>query len=140
MPQYYLSTTKPPSMDGFVARMSNADRRRSGLGLPSNNMSTTSNNLLESYKHVPLRDRSAHALTEGHYNPGSRLTGHPLAPFITAPQLPTALNDKGTAQEPSPIRGPKAPLVLATSRSTTNMGRATDLSARTVDSCLLTCH
>jgi hypothetical protein len=87
-----------------------------------------------------MRDRPAHAHAADQYNPRSRLAGHPLAPFLTVPQPPLAEHDLGTQLEPSHGRGLQAPLILAAPMSTTDLGRAADLSARTVDSYLLTCQ
>jgi hypothetical protein len=96
------------------------------------NMSLNSN-LPPTCKHVLLRDRPAHAHTVDHYNPRSRLAGHPLAPFNTVPQPPPAAQNLGTALKPSVGKGLQTPLVLAAPMSTTDMGRAVDLSTRTVD-------
>jgi hypothetical protein len=56
------------------------------------NMSSNSN-LPSTYRQALLRDRPAHAHTADHYNPRSCLAGHPLAPFLTAPQLPPVAQD-----------------------------------------------
>jgi hypothetical protein len=99
---------------------------------------TSTSNLPPTYRHVLMRDSSAHAHAADQSNPRSRLAGHPLAPFVTVPQPPPAKHDLGIAPEPSHGRGLKAPLIFAAPRSSTDLGRAADLSARTVDSYLLT--
>jgi hypothetical protein len=93
-------------------------------------------NLPSTYKHAILRVRPASAHAVDHYNPRSRIAGHPLTPFITAPQPPQAYQDLVTTLESSPGRGLHTPLILADP----HMGHAADLSTRTVDSYLLTCH
>jgi hypothetical protein len=100
-------------------------------------MSSTSN-LPPTYIHVLLRDCLVYAHAADQYNPRSRHAGHPLAPFLNVPQPPAAEHDLGTALETSPGWGLQAPLVLAAPRSTTDLRRAVDLSARIVDSYLLT--
>jgi hypothetical protein len=65
----------------------------------------SNSNLPSTYKHELLRDRPAHAHTADHYNPRSRLAGHPLAPFIILPQPPQDAQDLGTTLEPSHGRG-----------------------------------
>jgi hypothetical protein len=97
-------------------------------------------NLPESYKHVLLRDRPAPQLADDHLSPRSRLVGHPLAPFLIVPQLPTANHGVGTPLEPAPGVGLQTPLVFAAPQPSAHLGRAADLSARTIDSCLLTCQ
>jgi hypothetical protein len=102
-------------------------------------MSLTSN-LQDSYKHVLLRDRHATQFSDNHLSPRSRLAGHPLAPFLTVPQLPSANQGMGSPLEPAPGVGLQAPLVLAAPPSFCDLGRAADLSACTIDSYLLTCQ
>jgi hypothetical protein len=107
---------------------------------PSTTMSLPSN-LPESYKHLLLRDRNAPQLADDHFSPRRRLVGHPMAPFLTVPQLPTANHGMGSPLEPAPgAVGLQAPLVLAAPPPSSDLGRAADLSARTIDSYLLTCQ
>jgi hypothetical protein len=84
-----------------------------------------------------MRDRRAPP--GGHPTPRGHLTCHPLTIFLTAPQLHTADNNFGLAMEPAHVHGRQTTLVLAALRSTIDMGRAADLSARIVYSYLLTC-
>jgi hypothetical protein len=106
---------------------------------PSTTMSLPSN-LPESYKHVLLRDQPAPQFADDHLSPRSRLVGHPLAPFLTVPQLPTADHGMGSPLEPAPGVSLQAPLGLTAPPPSPNLGRAVDLSARTIDSYLLTCQ
>jgi hypothetical protein len=64
--------------------------------------------------------------------------GHPLAPFLTAPQLATAERGRGTPLEPTPGTGLPTPLVLTAPSNAPDLGRAVDLSARLIDSYLIT--
>jgi hypothetical protein len=77
---------------------------------------------------------------DDHLNPRSRLVGHPLAPFLTAPQLPNADHGLGTPMEPTPGTGLRKPLVLTAPSFAPDLGRAVDLLARVIDSYLLTCQ
>jgi hypothetical protein len=97
-------------------------------------------NLPESYKHVLLRDRPAPQFADDHLSPRSRLVGHPLAPFLTVPQLPTADHGMGSPLEPAPGVGLEAPMVLVARQPSYDLGWAADLSARTIDFYLLTCQ
>jgi hypothetical protein len=63
--------------------------------------------------------------------------GHPLAPFMTLPQPTPAEHELGTTLDPFPGRGLQPPLVLAAPRSNTDLGRADDFTARTIDSYLV---
>jgi hypothetical protein len=103
------------------------------LSLPSN--------LPESYKHVMhvLKDRHAPQFADDHLSPRRWLVGHPLAPFLTVPQLATAAHGLGSSLEPAPSVGLQAPLVLPAPQPSPYLGWAADLSARTIDSYLLTC-
>jgi hypothetical protein len=85
------------------------------------------------YRHMLLRDRPAHAPTADHHNLRSCHAGRPLAPLNYVPQPPPAAQDLGTASEPSHARGLHTPMVLAAPKSTTDLGRAADLSTRTND-------
>jgi hypothetical protein len=97
-------------------------------------------NLLESFKQVLLRDQPAPLLDDDHLSPMSRLVGrHPLAPFLIAPQLPTADHGVGSPLESAPGVSLQAPLVLTAPPPLLNFGRAVYLSARTIDSYLFTC-
>jgi hypothetical protein len=87
-----------------------------------------------------MRERPAHAPTADLYNPRSRLTGHPLAPFLSVPQPPPASHNLGTPLEHSPSRGLQTRMVLAAPKSTTDLERTAYLSTRLVDSYLLTCQ
>jgi hypothetical protein len=120
-----------------LSSLSTNPPRTPTIGLTTSNKLSTTSNLPESYKQALLRDRSALAFTDKQYNPRSRLAGHPLATFITAPQIPTTLYNLGTALDPFQGRGLQASLVLTPPRSTTDMGRAANLSAREIDSYLL---
>jgi hypothetical protein len=72
--------------------------------------------------------------------PRNQLAGHPVAPFLTVPQLPPVKQNLGTALDPFPIRrGLQTPLVFPAPRSTTALGPADDFSPRMIDSYLLTC-
>jgi hypothetical protein len=95
-------------------------------------MSSNSNPPL-TYRHMPLRDRPANAPTADPYNHRSYHAGHPLALFNTVLPPPQAAQDMSTALAPSPIRRLRTPLVLADPRSTTDLGRAADLSTHTND-------
>jgi hypothetical protein len=95
-------------------------------------MSSNSNHP-PTYRHLLLRDRPAHAPTADHYNPRTSHAGRPLAPLNVVPQPPPAAQDLGTVLEPSHGRGLHTPLILAAPMSTTDMGRAADLSTRTND-------
>jgi hypothetical protein len=64
--------------------------------------------------------------------------GHPLAPFLTAPQLATADHGRSTPLEPTPGPGLQTPMVLSAPTTAPDLGRAVDLSARLIDSYLLT--
>jgi hypothetical protein len=59
-------------------------------------------NLPDSYKQVLLKDRPTPLFADDHIGPKNRLVGHPLAPFLTAPQLATAEHGRGTPMEPTP--------------------------------------
>jgi hypothetical protein len=85
------------------------------------------------YGHTLLRDRPANAPTADPYNPRTYHAGHPLALLNVVPQPPPSAQDLDTALEPSLVRGLHTPQVLAAPRSTTDMGRAADLSTRTDD-------
>jgi hypothetical protein len=45
---------------------------------------------IDSYKQVLLKERPTPLFADDHIGPINRLVGHPLAPFLTAPQLATA--------------------------------------------------
>ena len=94
--------------------------------------------LPESYKQVLLKDRPTPLFAEDHIGPRNRLVGHPLAPFLTAPQLTHADYGRGTPLEPTPGTGLQTPLVLSTPTTAPDLGGAVDLSARLIDSYLLT--
>jgi hypothetical protein len=94
------------------------------------NMSPNSNHP-PTYRHMLLRERPANAPTADPYNPRSYHVGHPLALLNFVLQPPPSAQDLDTALEPTPVRGLHTPLVLAARRSTTDMGRAADLSTRT---------
>jgi hypothetical protein len=94
-------------------------------------------NLPDSYKQVLLRDRPTPLFADDHISPRSRMVGHPLAPFLTAPQLATAERGRGTPVEPTPGARLQTPLVLTAPSSAPDLGRAVDLSARLIDSYLL---
>jgi hypothetical protein len=64
--------------------------------------------------------------------------GHPLAPFFTAPQLENAEHGRGTPLEPTPGTGLQTPFILSVPTNAPVLGRAVDLSARLIDSYLLT--
>jgi hypothetical protein len=96
-------------------------------------------NLPDSYKHVLLSDRPAPVLADDHLSPRTRMVGHPLAPFLTAPQLTNAADGHGSPLETAPNTGLQASLVLNAPTPALNLGRAVDLSARIIDSYLLTC-
>jgi hypothetical protein len=64
--------------------------------------------------------------------------GHPLAPFLTAPQLVTAEHGRGTPMEPTPGTWLQTPLVLTAPTTAPDLGRAVNLSSRLIDSYLLT--
>jgi hypothetical protein len=106
---------------------------------PSTTMSL-SPNLPDSYKKVFLRDRPVPLFADDHLSPRSRLVGHPLAPFLTTPQITNAKHGLGSPLEPTPCTGLQTPLVLNAPISAPNLGRAVDLSARMIDSYLLTCQ
>jgi hypothetical protein len=95
-------------------------------------------NLPESYKQVLPRDRPAPLFADDHLSPMSRVVGHPLSLFLTIPQLPTADQGMGLPLEPAPGGSLQAPMVLAAPPPSLNLGRAVDLSARTIYSYLLT--
>jgi hypothetical protein len=105
---------------------------------PSTAMSLPSN-LPDSYKQVLLRDCSAPLFAYDHLSPRSRLVGHPLAPFLTAPQITNADHGLGSPMEPTPGTRLQTPLVLTAPTSAPDLGRAVDLSARMIDSYLLAC-
>jgi hypothetical protein len=96
--------------------------------------------LLDSYKQILLKERPTPLFADDHIGPRNRLVGHPLAPFLTAPQLATAEHGRGTPMEPTPGTGLRTPLVLTAPRNAPDLGRAVDLSARMIDSYLLTCQ
>jgi hypothetical protein len=106
---------------------------------PSTTMYLPSN-LPESFKHVLLRDRLAPQFADDHISPWSRPVGHPLAPFLTVPQLPTVHHGMSSPIEPAPGVGLQAPLVIVAPPPTYDLERAADLSAGTIDSYLLTCQ
>jgi hypothetical protein len=96
--------------------------------------------LPDSYKQVLLRNRPALLFVDDHLSPRSRLVGRPLAPFLTAPQLTIADHGMGSPLEPTPGTGLRTPMVLTAPTPAPNLGRAVDLSARMIDSYLLTCQ
>jgi hypothetical protein len=96
-------------------------------------------NLPDSYKQVLLKDRPAPLFADAYLSPRSRLVGHPLAPFLTAPQITNAYHGLGSPLEPTPGTRLQTPLVLTSPTSAPDLGRAVDLSARMIDSYLLTC-
>jgi hypothetical protein len=100
---------------------------------------TQPSSLLDSYKQVLLKDRPTPLFTDDHIGPRTRLVCHPLAPFLTAPQHATAEHGRGTPLEPTPGTGLQALLVLIAPPNAPDLGRAVDLSARLIDSYLLTC-
>jgi hypothetical protein len=71
---------------------------------PSTTMSLPSN-FPDSYKQVLLTDRLAPLLTDDHLSPRSRPVGHPLAPFLTAPQITNADHGLSSPMEPTPGTG-----------------------------------
>jgi hypothetical protein len=83
-------------------------------------------NLSDSYKQVLPRDRPTPLFADDHISPRSRLVGHPLAPFLTAPQLATAERGRGTPLEPTPGTWLEVPLVLTAPSTAPNLGRAVD--------------
>jgi hypothetical protein len=86
-----------------------------------------------------MRDPPDHGRYMDLCEPRNQLAGHPLAPFLTVPQLPPVKQNKGTAMDPFPIRRKlKTPMVLAAPWSTTDLGTADDFSTRLIDSYLLT--
>jgi hypothetical protein len=97
-------------------------------------------NLPDSYKHVLLKDRPTPLFADDHIGPRNRLVGHPLAPFLTAPQTATVEHGRGTPLEPTPGTWLQTPLVLTAPLTAPDLGRAVDLSARLIDSYLLTCQ
>jgi hypothetical protein len=64
--------------------------------------------------------------------------GPPASPFLIVPQLPTVDHGMGSPLEPTPGVGLQAPLVLGAPPPSSDLGRAAYLSARTIDSYLLT--
>jgi hypothetical protein len=68
---------------------------------PSSVTMSSTSNLPPTYKQMLLRDLPAHALAADQYNPGRRLAGHPLAPFLNVTKPPPAEHDMGTALAPS---------------------------------------
>jgi hypothetical protein len=76
------TTTPPPSLTINPPLTPNVDN-------PILITMSSNSNLPTPYKQALLRDRPAPAFTDERYNPRSRLAGHPLAPCITAPQIPT---------------------------------------------------
>jgi hypothetical protein len=62
-------------------------------------------NLPDSYKEVLLKERPTPLFANAHIGPRNRLVGHPLAPFLTAPQLATAEHGRGTPLKPTPGTG-----------------------------------
>jgi hypothetical protein len=95
-------------------------------------------NLPDSYKQVLLRDRPAPLFADDRLSPRSRLMGHPLARFLTTPQLANAEHGLGSPLEPTPGSGLPTPMVLTAPTPAPNLGGAVDLSARMIDTYLLT--
>jgi hypothetical protein len=46
---------------------------------------------------------------DDHLSPRSRVVGHPMAPFLTIPQIPTVDHGMGSPLEPAPNVGLQAP-------------------------------
>jgi hypothetical protein len=129
--QHTLATSTPHSTHTHI--LHNPDIEY----YPSTTMSLPSN-VPDSYKHVLLRDRPAPLFADDHLSPRSRLVGHPLAPFLTAPQLTNAEHGLGSPLEPVLGTGLQTPMVLIAPTPAPNLGRAVDLSTRMIDSYLLT--
>jgi hypothetical protein len=131
--QQTLTTSTPhPTHIHFINTSYIADYPSTPMSLPSN--------LPDSYKQVLLRDRPTPLFADDHFNPRSRLVGHPLAPFLTAPQIPNADHGLGSPLAPTPGTRLQTPLVLTAPSSAYDLGRAVDPSARVIDSYLLTCQ
>jgi hypothetical protein len=129
--QHTLTTSTPHSTHIHILHTSYI------ANYPSTTMSLPSN-LPDSYKQVLLMDRPTVLFADDHLSPRSRLVDHPLAPFLTAPQIPNADHGLGSPLEPTPGTALQTPLVLTAPSSAPDLGRANDLSARVIDSYLLT--
>jgi hypothetical protein len=129
--QHTLTTSTPHSTHTHILHNPNIDY------YPSTTMSLPSN-LPDSYKQVLLRDRPAPLFVDDHLSPRSRLVGHPLAPFLTTTQLANAEHGLGSPLEPTPGTGLQTRMDLTTPTPAPILGGAVDLSARMIDTYLLT--